>query len=344
MALASTSNSWGEAKSSPHSYALRSSTEERSSVKGVVRGANPLGEPVSYKKRRLKKSKLNQLKYKLGLVKIALLKFIQKVVRKEGKMRLPQTRAIMQWLRERSRIIRPNNLRINEWVDDYIDRCVKNGEPITILTQLCISKDLEVRYKKQGDVFIPTKQERLLFEKEIPQIAEAFEKNGLRFNWWITFNRSYLDSGRLSEGIEAQYKRMLIQIVEPLLRQGWLMITDWEDEILGKRPKPNPEVLKGIEKLINPSALEVEIQRHSSWAREEAGLNQTDAELRQDVYFQIACEAEEGGLLSGGSSLFGDFILLPLEAPERYVFFSVLAPDFQKRIVAVLKPYPWRLG
>lgn len=313
-------------------------------MKGVVGGANPLGEPMSYKKRRLKKSKLNQLKYKLGLVKIALSKFIKKVVRKEDKMRLFQTRAIMQWLRDRSRIIRPNNLRINEWVDDYIDRCVKNGEDIAILTQLCISKDLEVRYQRQRNVFVPTKQERLLFEKEIAQIAEAFEKNGLRFNWWITFNRSYLDSGRINENLEAQYKEMVIQLAEPLLKQGWLMVSDWEDEILGKRPESNPEVLKGIEKFISPSALEIEIQRHSSWAREEAGLNQTDAELRQDVYFQIACEAEEGRLLSGENSIFGDFILFPLEVPERYVFFSVLAPNFQKRIVAVLKPYPWRLS
>ncbi len=296
---------------------------------------------MSYKNRKKKKSIVSQLKYQVGLVQTALLRVYKKVVKKENGMRLPQTRTIMQWLRERARIIRSNNLRINEWVDDYVDNCVRNGREITFLTQLCISKDLEVRYQKQGNAFVPTKQERLLFEKEIPQIVEALQKNGIRFNWWMTYNRSYLNSGRLELNLENKFKQMISGLAEPFLKQGWLLLADWEDEIICKRPEPNQDVLQDIQKFISPSALLVEVERHSSWAREEARLDQTDEELKKDVYFQIACEAEEALTLS---QTFGDYILVPLEVPERYVFFSTLVPDLQKRIMAILKPYPWRIN
>ncbi|MEK9178392.1 MAG: hypothetical protein AAB801_01270 [Patescibacteria group bacterium] len=284
---------------------------------------------------------MNQLKYWLGWVQTVLLGSLRKVERKENKVRLPQTRTIMQWLRERAKIIRLNNLKINEWVDDYIDDCVRNGREITLLTQLCISKDLEVRYQKQSNAFVPTKQERQLFEKEIPQIVEALQKNGIRFNWWMTYNRSYLNSGRLEPDLENKFKQMISQLAEPFLKQGWLIVADWEDEIICKRPEPNQEVLRDIGKFISSSALSVEVKRHSSWAREEAGLDQTDEELRRDVYFQIACEAEEALTLF---QTFGEFILVPLEVPERYVFFYTLVPNLQKQIMAVLKPYPWRLN
>ena len=110
-----------------------------------------------------------------------------------------------------------------------------------------------------------------------------------------------------------------------------------------KRLGPNEAVLAAVERLVAPKALELEVKRHSAWAQEEAGLKQSDDELRQDVYYQIACEAEEGRLLNGSNSPLGEFILAPLEMPERYDFFTLLCPDFKRRIVAVLNPYPWRM-
>lgn len=258
-------------------------------------------------------------------------------------MRLRQTGAVMTYLREKSRIIRPNNLRVNEWVDEYVNRCALAGAPAEILTQLCISKDLEMRYREQGDAFVPTKKERLLFEKEIPQVAGAFRKNGVALDWWITFNQSYLDSGRISNKLRAEYAYMVGQLSQPLIEEGWLLLADWESDVLMERPWPNPDVMHSMRRFVKPEALELEIQRHSSWARDEAGLTQSDAELRRDVYFQIACEAEEGRLLSSPESPVGDCLLVPLETPERYDFFTLLVPDFKKRIVAVLPPYPWRL-
>lgn len=258
-------------------------------------------------------------------------------------MRFPATAKVMAFLRERNRLIRPNNLKVNDEVDSYLDRCVANGEPITILTQWCISKDLEQRYQKQGGTFMPTQKERRTFETEIPKVAEAFLTNGFRLNWWITFNRSYLDSGRISPEFENSYKALVVSLARPLIERGWLILANWEDDILGKRPQPNPAVLASPERYVQPQALELEIKRHSSWARKEAGLTQTDGELRRDVFYQIACEAEEGRLLGGNDSPLDEFILIPLEAPERYDFFTLLAPDFKRRIAAVLPPYPWRL-
>ena len=296
---------------------------------------------MSYKNKKSKKSLFSQIKYRFGLAKVALFKFIRKVERKND-MRLRQTTTVVTWLRDRARIICPNSLRINEWVDEYLNRAALEGKTIEMLTQCCISKDLEVRYQNQGNAFVPTKKERLLFEREIPQVARVLKENGFTFNWWITFNQSYLDSGRINETIQCAYADMIAALAEPLAREGWLMLTDWERDILERRPEPSASVLANIDRFVKPDALELEIERHSSWARGEAGLTQSDDELRRDVYFQIACEAEEGRYLMNGAP-FGECILVPLETPERYDFFTLLAPDFKKRIVAVLPPYPWRL-
>ena len=258
-------------------------------------------------------------------------------------MRLRQTNIVMQHLRAKSRLIRPNNPRINEWVDDYLNQCALQGKPIGILTQLCISKDLEVRYQEQGGAFTPTKKEYLLFAKEIPQIARIFRENGFAIDWWITLNQSYLDSGRISDALRLAYAFMIGQLAQPLIGEGWLMVADWEDDVMAGRSAENREVAADLNRFVPPDALSLEIQRHTSWARDEAGLIQTDEAIRRDVYFQIACEAEEGRLLSSPDSPVGECLLIPLEAPERYDFFTLLAPDFKKRIAAMLPTYPWRL-
>ncbi len=296
---------------------------------------------MSYKKKKLKKSKLSQLRYRVGLAKIALLQFVQKVARKENAMRLPQVRSVMQQLRDRNRIVRSNNLKVSEWVDGYVNDAVLNGRPIEILTQWCISKDLETRYATEGNAFSPTKKERLLFEKEIPNVMRIFTNQGVSLNWCVTFNRSYLDSGRIAPAIERAYVQTIGDLARPLTDDGRLMLADWETDILGRRPEPNEEVLRSIERLIDAPTLQFEVERHSAWARDEAGLKQSNEELKRDVYFQIACEAEEGALLETKPP-FGEFILMPLETPERYDFFTLRAPDFKRRIIAALPPYPWR--
>jgi len=82
---------------------------------------------MSYKKKKLQKGKFNQLKYKLGLVKLAFIKKARALFQKEGRMRLPQVTKIMEVLRLRNKGLRPNNQKIDEWVDGYIQQCILKG-------------------------------------------------------------------------------------------------------------------------------------------------------------------------------------------------------------------------
>jgi len=251
----------------------------------------------------------------------------------------------MEFLRGRSKGINPRNIKINEWVDRYLEACLLNGESVNILTQWCISKDLEQRFKTQGNKFIPTKDERKLFESEMPKIISVFQENGFKLNWWVTFNRSYLDMGRIeNKYIEDSYKEMIIALAEKFNLSDSVSFFDWEDDILGSRPSANKEIIEDMDRYVAPVAFEILLEQHSKWANEDAKLGQTEEEIKRDVKFKIACEVEEGKLLASAQSPIGeDFIIAPLEAAERYDFFSIFAPDLKNRIIPVLSGYPWRI-
>lgn len=264
--------------------------------------------------------------------------------RKEARVRYQAVTEIMRFLRERSSYVRKNNPRINGWVDECLNRCIASGVPITILTQWCISKNLERRIAEQGGAFVPTKREQSLFAEDVPRIAAAFERFGVGIEWWITFNRSFLDSRRPERQLEAAYKDMIATLAAPLVSRGWLVLQDWEDDVLGKRSAPDLAVFAEPARYVSGEALEREIAWTRDWAREETNLAQSEADLRRDIIYQIACEAEEGRTLAVSPAPFGrDFLLAPLEVPEQYDFFTIFVPDFKKRIVPVLPPYPWRL-
>ncbi len=322
----------------------------------VAGGASPLGDPsksirhlltnnMSYKKKKTKKNSVNQLMRKLRLIKIVLLKKYKSFkTKKEDQMVQRQTTTIMQWLRGRSKSIRQNSLKINDWVDEYINTCVLNGKPVDVLTQFCLAKDLELRYQKQGNNFIPTKGETTLFLEDIPEVVDTFKSNGIGINWTITLNRSYLDGGRISSSIENEYRDMINGLIEQSSMSDVLLL-NWEDEILNGRPEASTKVQNNIFDFVAAGAFKIDLDRHMSWVKNDTDIIQSDTEIEDDLKFKIACEAEEGRFLLSSQSPFpnGQFILVPLELPERYVFFEILAPDFQKRIVPILRPYPWRL-
>jgi hypothetical protein len=260
---------------------------------------------------------------------------------REVEMLLPNVRRIMSALRSRSRQIKSNNIKVAEWVDQYINRSALNGTPILILTQWCLAKDLEVRFRNQNG-FTPTKSERGLFSEEIPRIAKLFQDNSMEVRWVITFNRSYLDLGRIGKPIETEYCRMVSCLAKPLIDEGWLECLNWEDDLLGSRPEPDEEVLADITRFISPSAFEIDLERHRPWV-EESGIKETEEELRRDVAFKIACEASEGQLVTDIGWYFGECIIIPLETPERYDFFGLKARRIKEQVVAVLPPYPWRV-
>ncbi|MFH1151895.1 MAG: hypothetical protein V1788_02105 [Nanoarchaeota archaeon] len=301
---------------------------------------------MSYKKKKQKKNIINQLKWGLGWIEAVLLKSYRRFFPKENQMRLPQTRTIMQWLRERAKVIRPNNLKINEWVDDYVNRCVIEGKRVEIITQYCLSKDLETRYAKQGNQFFPLKAERDMFTKTIPEIVSVFTQNGLQVNWYVTFNSSFLERGRVTNKILDAYNNM----IQNLARESnglseYLIFFDWEKDVLGGRPQPNQEVFVNFTSLVSQEAFELDMQNLLARVKQYKDFTKTETELREEEKFKIACEVEEGRFMMSSESPFNqsDFILIPLEFPERYVFFETLASGFQKRIVSIIKLYPWRM-
>jgi len=301
---------------------------------------------MSYQSRKIKKSKLNKLRFLIGLIWVKLFDKIKKTRRKEEKMQFPGVKKVMEFLRMRNKVIRPNNLKINKWVDDYLNRCLANREPVDILTPWSLSKALEKRFVKQRNRFTPTKKEIRLFREEMPEIIKVFEKYGFNLNWWVALSRSYLDSRLIGRELEDRYKKMITDLAEEFSLSDNVLFLDWEDDILGGRSIPNKRIVRDFDKYVKRGAFEIEFRRWQNWSKEEAELSQTDEELERDTKYQIACEVNEGRFLISEKSPFnsGDFIIIPLEMPERFDNFTIFAPDIKKRIVSVLSYYPWRMG
>ncbi len=333
------------------STALRDQARRGSENQKNKTSTNPIKQKIkemSYKNKKLKKVRFNQLKRSIGLIKIALWKKIKVLLpkRKETAV-LKQTVFLMQDLRLLAERVRENNKKIQTWVDKYIEECILVGKPVQILTQWCFSLDFEVRLQKQGGKFAPTKTERELVFKWFPTVLEVFEKRNVPINWIVTFNRSYLDSGRLEPETERAYQEMVQGLFDEAGLSSKILLCNWEDDVLLKKPEPDKNVLENLGEFLVPAALQIVFNQHKSWALGEAGLKQADEELWQDVKFQIACEAEEGRFLcdSEESPLSeGKFILVPLEVAERYnPTFLILNPEFEERIASLLPPYPWRM-
>lgn len=101
--------------SAPPLHGPRSSIEERLFVKQVVAGASPVEDPMSYKKKKLKQSKLNQFKYQLGRIKLALLKQAKVLLprmRSSGK-KVKEEIAMFQLEKARKAIMRYDRLKNN---------------------------------------------------------------------------------------------------------------------------------------------------------------------------------------------------------------------------------------
>ena len=253
-------------------------------------------------------------------------------------MRFRGTRKFMSYLRERNSLV--GGLKIDEWVDAWVDERIARGEPLTVLTQWCISRNLEARFASGGGGFAPAKGERDLFSRDMPRIIGAAEGAGVRLSWLLTLNRPYLDSWRAGRDTELKYEAMLQKLAEPLVDSGHLLVLNWEEEVLGGRPRPDPAVLANPENFVSPKMIEQRL----AWLKERARFEHWTVENgpEEDLRFKIACEAEEGRLLTAPGSPVGDFILMPLETAEQYDFFVLLAPDFKKRLAMALPLYPWR--
>ena len=321
-------------------------------MKPLVAGASPVEDPqrflgrlkhgqetypnMSYKKKKLKKSRLNQLKYSIELVKNVLFQLLFG----RGKMR--QVESVVSELRKRAKLVKPNNLKINEWVNRYLEDCTLNGKPVNILTQWCVSSMLKRRFKKQGGQFVPTKKELRVLQEEIPALLSLFSRNGFRVNWWITFNTTFIDA----EGIpQTAYKEMLLGCFKGDSRVG-VVFADWEDDVLGKKPEPDQAVLDNFLGHVSEGYFKLRVEQLSTWAQKESDWQKTTDELEKDVRYTTACEVAEAKLLTFRNPLFGkeDWLLIPLDDAEAYDSFTIPVNDFKRRIVPVLSLCPWRMN
>ena len=261
-------------------------------------------------------------------------------------MRFPQTKAIMEFLRSQSKKVRANNKRIDEWVDNYIDRCVGEGKPVNLLVQWCLSRSKENRYEKQGNRFMPTEKEQNLVGKVLPDILDVFKRNGMHVNLWITFNPAFTDRGRISDFIADAYVAMVTDLISSVSTlKDSVIVLRWEKEVIGCRSAPNEEMLTNFSRFVSDETFGAELERIKEKSVQYPVPVCTEEGFCEETRFKIACEAEEGRFLLSEESPFpnGDFILLPLESPEQYTLFNILAPGFSKRIAAVIPPYPWRI-
>jgi hypothetical protein len=254
---------------------------------------------------------------------------------------LRETQKVMIILRLVNKSLGVNGARIDTWVDQYLDEYRMLNKIITILTPWSISPRLIDRYKIQGNNFLPTINEEKLFRKDIPYILSVFYENGFKVNWWIYFSRSYLDETMLDINLEVKYIEMIR--LEKEKHNISVEIINWEDDVIGKRYYPNELVFKEFEKFVNHSLFQQELERRTLKWIENSSLTKKQIEIQ--TKYKIACEAEEGRTLIK-ENLFdssGKFLFVPVGVPEKYNFFSILVQEFKRRLVFILKPYPWRL-
>ncbi len=251
---------------------------------------------------------------------------------------LKQTQNILKRLRELNQY-QSGEIKINSWVDEYIDKCILNSKTITIISPYSISPRLEGRYKRDK-CFKPTNAEIKLFEKEIPLITELFLINSLKVNWWLYLAPSCLDSTRLNINLEYEYTKMLLDLNENGGNQ--VEIVHWEKDVLGKKQYPNPTLanVDSFNSIVDKEMFDSEVNRRlGKWLS-----YLTPNEILEETRYKIACEAEEGRILMEENPFCfpGEFLYMSFNSSEKLKFFSLITPDFYKRIVSVLKKYPWR--
>ena len=250
---------------------------------------------------------------------------------------LRQTINVLKTLRELNGYLL-HEKKVHDWVGLYLDNCMLHANPVTILTPWSLSPRLEERYKTQNYKFSPSQNELKLFTKEIPYICNRFTENGFIFEWWIYIAPSSLDSTRLDIQIEKEYQQMLLDLAwSTNLPVG---IVHLETDVLEKRQYPNIILQRNFNELVDNKSLESEIQRRTAkWK------NLSLETLKEETIYKICCEAEEGRILMEENPFGkpGEFLFLSLNTSDKLNFFSTLVPEFEKRIVSVLKKYHWRL-
>jgi len=298
---------------------------------------------MSYQNRKQKKLKLNKFKYIIGLIWI---KFFNKIKYKKevGEMQFFKTRKVMEFLREKRKSLSRDvkGVRINQWVDEYLQLCLENNQKVVIITPWSWSTALIGRYKEQGNMFKPTNKEEKLFAKKIPKIMDVFEKNGFRLDWFIALGRSCLDDRLIGPKLESEYQEMITKLAKPLFKRG-LEIVDLENDLFNQRIVPDEEMLKNLKKYIKPGILRREIEKWREWAQ-VTGYKAPVEQIDQETNYQMASMIKEGQMFMNPNFVLGqNFLLFLLESPENFFYLTIKAPELDQRMITVLPYFPWRM-
>jgi hypothetical protein len=278
----------------------------------------------------------------VGLIKRGLqLPVFNLFLTKKSEKMLKQTRNVVSGLRAINKML-DNTKRIDSWMEEFLEKNLIENSAVTIITPWSLSKSFEKRFHIQGQKFTPTRREIKLFQKEIPYIQNLFEENSFNIGWFICLSRSYLNSRLLPKFIEEEYSQMVNYLADKYNFKG--LILNWEDDVIKNRHQANILVFENFNSFVSNQMFETELLRWKTWAKENDILLEN---IINETKYQISCEAEEGRFFmeSKDNPLHkpGEFLFFPLGRCERYDTFSLLNPEFSKRLISVLKYYPWRL-
>ncbi len=151
---------------------------ERSPVEGLVRGSSPLGDPMSYQSRKRKKSKLNRLKFLIGLALVKVLnKFKNKPKRKKEDKKMPRVEGMTEEVIDRAvEIIKrydrlPNNPDTLPFIKKMIFGQLKEDGLLRLCVFVCPKFKIKALASRQPEKYMPAEAgPGDLFEQRISKI------------------------------------------------------------------------------------------------------------------------------------------------------------------------------
>lgn len=218
--------------------------------------------------------------------------------------------------------------KIKGYVRKYLESCLLNNRSVQIFTLWCLSRGLEKRVNRINGRIDPLPSEKDFF-KNARRIGELFKSFGLKVDWIILLAPSAVPSGQISDGIEVIYKDMLDELSGSL---NFIVIEE------GLKIIPSALVAKDFYSFVSQGAEDYEFKRRVKlW--EKRGLELDEKVICDELKLSVATKAVEAKMMVDE---FGDFLLVPVEFTERYVFHNILVKDFTDRLLPIVKPYPWR--
>ncbi|MFH1456922.1 MAG: hypothetical protein ABIF17_02275 [Patescibacteria group bacterium] len=255
----------------------------------------------------------------------------------EGKkMKASIMQSLIKELQERVKRFNPDApWKIKPYVAEYLEDCLVKGRPVNILVQWCVTKILDER-KKMQDGLKALPDEIKFFNEDLPRLIGLLKKWGLKVDVIITFNLSEFEKSRPSQETIEEY----IDLVKSLTELPEICFMNGKEFFGFDVISPNQKILSFPEQFIKPNTLNFEVERGKKIML-DYGYQISEDRIRKDTISKIAGMAEEGRILC--EDIFPEgFLLVPIENPERYDFFSLLIKSFKDRLVPVVRRYPWR--